>query len=530
MAALSAGNNVIFKPSSDAVLTAWQLCQCFWDAGISKKTLQFLPCSGREVGPGLTSHPGIDFIILTGGKDTGLSILHKTPGIYLAAETGGKNATIITDMADRDQAIKNVITSAFGNCGQKCSATSLLILEKSVYEDSNFRRQLVDASRSLHVGPAWDFSNKLGTLVKAPAGDLRHGLNELRNNEEWALIPQMVDRNPKIWSPGIKYGVEPDSYDHMTDFLGPLLSVMCAIDLNHAIELVNQTGYGLTSGIESLDSREQQQWQDTIFAGNLYINRGTTGAITLRQPFGGMGKSALGPGIKAGSPDYVSQFMEFEEHAKPLTGVINRECDLLRLANEWDTMQRWGTFGEYSEDIAKTVAAIKSYLYQMEQKFDRDEDFFHIRGQDNILRYLPITNILIRVHADDSIFETLARIAAARVAGCDFVVSLPEGVDNDVTSFLENRYGRALLKDKPVIFGSDEQLASTLHSLERIRYAAPDRIPAEIFEAASENGFFIGRTPVYMEGRLEIPHYFKQQSICNNYHRYGNLGERNDLE
>jgi len=529
VAALAAGNTVIFKPSSDAVLTAWQLCQCFWDAGISKKTLQFLPCSGREVGPALTGHPGIDFIILTGGTDTGLSILRQTPGIYLAAETGGKNATIVTDMADRDQAIKNVIASAFGNSGQKCSATSLLILEKNVYEDPHFRKQLVDASRSLHVGSAWDFSNKLGTLIKAPNGDLQHGLNELRNNEEWALIPEMINGNPQIWSPGIKYGVEANSYDHMTEFFGPLLGVMCAIDLNHAIKLVNQTGYGLTSGIESLDRREQQQWQDTIFAGNLYINRGTTGAVTLRQPFGGMGKSALGPGIKAGSPDYVSQFMEFEEHAKPQIGVISQECDLLRLANEWDILQRWGTFAEYGEDIAKTVSAIKSYIYQMEQKFGRKEDYFHLRGQDNILHYLPIKNILIRIHAQDSLFDTLARIAAARAAGCDFVVSFPSGLTNGVTKFLENRYGSALLQDKPVIHGSDKQLAENLHTLDRIRYAAPDRVPDEIFRAAAENGFFIARSPVYMEGRLELLHYFRQQSICNNYHRYGNLGERSDL-
>ncbi len=333
-----------------------------------------------------------------------------------------------------------------------------------------------------------------------------------------------------FWSPGIKYGVEPGSYDHMTEFFGPLLSVMCAMDLTHVIELINQTGYGLTSGIESLDRREQQQWQDTVFAGNLYINRGTTGAITLRQPFGGIGKSALGPGIKAGSPDYVGQFMEFKEHDKPLTGVINKECALLRLANEWETMVHWGAFGENSADIAQTVAAIKSYLYHMKKRFGRNQDFFHLRGQDNILRYLPITDMLIRVHADDSLFETLARIAAAKVAGCNFVVSLPKGLDNDVTSFLENRYGRALLKNKPVICGSDKQLANNLHSLERIRYAAPDRVPAEIFQAASENGFFIARTPVYMEGRLEMLHYFKQQSICNNYHRYGNLGKRSDLE
>jgi len=510
IAALAAGNTVIFKPSSDAVLTAWELCQCFWDAGISKNTLQFLPCSGSDVGPHLTGHSGIAAIILTGGTDTGLSILKQTPSIYLAAETGGKNATIVTDMADRDQAIKNVVASAFGNSGQKCSATSLLILEKSVYEDPHFRTQLVDASRSLHVGSAWDFSCRLGTLIKAPTGDLQRALQELAPQEEWALQPEMVDNNPKIWSPGIKYGVAPGSYSHMTEFFGPVLGVMCADNLDHAIKLVNQTGYGLTSGLESLDKREQLIWQDRLLAGNLYINRGTTGAVTLRQPFGGMGKSALGPGIKAGSPDYVSQFMHFQENGRPKIGVIQQESDLLRLSNEWDVMQRWGKFAENGEDIAKTVFAIRSYLYQMEQKFSRQEDYFQLRGQDNILQYLPISRMLIRIHADDSLFETLARIAAARVAGCDFAVSLPEGLVNGVTDFLQDRYGRGLLKENRVLYQSDQELVANLQTLSRIRYAAPERVAEEL------------------EGRLELLHYFRQQSICNNYHRYGNLGTRGE--
>ncbi|MEA2116281.1 MAG: bifunctional proline dehydrogenase/L-glutamate gamma-semialdehyde dehydrogenase [Thermodesulfobacteriota bacterium] len=530
VAALAAGNTVIFKPSSDAVLVAWQICQCFWEGGISKNTLQFLPCSGAQVGPQLTVHPGIDFIILTGGTDTGLSILKQTPGIYLAAETGGKNATIVTDMADRDQAIKNVIYSAFGNCGQKCSATSLLILEKTVYDDPHFRQQLVDAVQSMHVGSAWDFANKLGTLIKPPVADLQRGLNDLEIGEEWALQPIMLDNNPQIWSPGIKYGVRPDSYTHMTEFFGPVLGVMRADDLDHAIDLVNQTGYGLTSGIESLDKREQKKWQDKIFAGNLYINRGTTGAVTLRQPFGGMGKSALGPGIKAGSPDYVSQFMEFEEHGYPQTGVINQETDLLWLANDWEVMLRWGAFDTHSEDISKTIFAIRSYIFQMEQKFGRKEDYFHLRGQDNFLQYLPIKNMVIRLHPDDTLFETLARIAAARVTKCDPVVSLPEDLNNEVIDFLKGRYGKALLKNVAVVIQNDKQLQMSLLDIGRIRYANPNRVPGEVILAAVRIGFYISRTPVYMEGRLELLQYFRQQSICNNYHRYGNLGERGEVE
>ncbi|MBL0713887.1 MAG: bifunctional proline dehydrogenase/L-glutamate gamma-semialdehyde dehydrogenase, partial [Desulfosarcina sp.] len=145
-ASLAAGNTVLLKPASSAVLTAWVLCQCFWRAGIGKHTLQFVPCPGVGTGDILTTHPDVDFVILTGGTETGLKILKARPHGRLTAETGGKNATIVTSMSDRDQAIKNVIYSAFGHSGQKCSATSLLILEKEVYEDKDFLRQLVDAA------------------------------------------------------------------------------------------------------------------------------------------------------------------------------------------------------------------------------------------------------------------------------------------------------------------------------------------------------------------------------------------------
>ncbi len=528
--ALAAGNTVLFKPSSDAVLVARQLCRCFWEGGISKNTLQFLPCSGSTVGPRLTGHPGIDFIILTGGTDTGFSILEQSPGVSLAAETGGKNGTIVTDMADRDQAIKDAISSAFGNSGQKCSATSLLILEKTVYDDPHFRQQLVDAAKSLPVGSTWNFSHKIGPLIKTPSGDLEHGLKTLEIGEEWALQPQMIDENPQLWSPGIKYGVRPHSYTHMTEFFGPVLGVMRADDLDHAIGLVNQTGYGLTSGLESLDTREQKRWQNRIKAGNLYINRGTTGAVTLRQPFGGMGKSALGPGIKAGSLDYVSQFMRFEEHGFPKIGAIKRESGLLRLTNEWEIRLRWGKFGSHSGDIEQTIHAIRSYIYQIERKFGRSEDFFHLRGQENILRYLPISPMVLRLHPDDSLFETLARIGAARAAGCKPVVSLPEGLHNDITNFLEGRYGNRLLQGIRVVVESDTKVMRSLLDIGRLRYAAPDRVPEAVFQRAAEIGFYISRSPVYMDGRLELLQYFRQQSISNSYHRYGNLGERGEIE
>ena len=146
------------------ILVGWLLCRCFWRAGVSQNALQFLPGEGGSTGARLTGHPDVDFIILTGGTDTGLRILRERPDSVLAAETGGKNATIVTAMSDREQAVGNVVTSAFGNTGQKCSATSLLILEKNVYDDEKFKRQLTDAAATFKTGSAWDFASKMGPL------------------------------------------------------------------------------------------------------------------------------------------------------------------------------------------------------------------------------------------------------------------------------------------------------------------------------------------------------------------------------
>jgi RHH-type proline utilization regulon transcriptional repressor/proline dehydrogenase/delta 1-pyrroline-5-carboxylate dehydrogenase len=526
LAALSAGNTVIFKPASAAVLVAWELCQCFWRAGVSKNILQFVPCSGSSTGATLTHHPDVDFIILTGGTDTGMRILKERPAVFLAAETGGKNATIVTAMSDRDQAIKNVIQSAFGHCGQKCSATSLLILEKEVYDDPVFKKQLVDTARSFSAGSVWAFENRMGPLILPPSGDLKTALTTLEPGESWALQPENIGGNPHLWTPGIKWGVQPGSYTHRTEFFGPVIGVMCADNLEAAIDLVNQTGYGLTSGLESLDKREQALWKTRIQAGNLYINRGTTGAIVLRQPFGGLRKSALGSGIKAGGPNYVSQFMHFEETALPPVGAIQKDSGLLRLVAAWRIKLDGNRFSGMETDMEKTIRAIQSYTYWAEQEFRVEKDYFHLRGQDNILRYLPVGTVVVRIHADDTLFETLARIAAVRISGCAPIVSIPLELDNQITAFLNTREGRALLDKTPVVRQTDRELIRMIPTIQRIRYAHPDRVPSAVLEAAAERGFYISRNPVMMEGRIELLQYFQEQSLCDNYHRYGNLGER----
>ncbi|HEX5222109.1 MAG TPA: bifunctional proline dehydrogenase/L-glutamate gamma-semialdehyde dehydrogenase, partial [Verrucomicrobiae bacterium] len=400
-AALAVGNTVILKPASDTVLVAWELCQCFWRAGVSKRALQFLPCSGGGEGRKLVNHPQVNAVILTGGTETALTMLNDNPRLHLFAETGGKDATIVTAISDRDQAIKHILHSAFSHAGQKCSATSLLLLQAEVYDDPVFRRLLCEAVQSLKVGSAWDLETKMGPLIRPPNGDLETALKVLEPGEEWAVMPQPVEGNPCLWTPGVKYGVRPGSYTHMTEFFGPVLGVMRFEKLSEAVALVNQTGFGLTSGLESLDEREWDYWKEHIRAGNLYINRVTTGAIVLRQPFGGVGKSGFGPGMKAGGPNYVAQLMDFEDvtpakaEGTPTLPTLKTLCEGLRTASH--------------PEAERIAAAALSYERNQREEFGVEHDHFKLVGQDNVRRYLSVGSVRVRVHPDDSAFEIFAR-------------------------------------------------------------------------------------------------------------------------
>lgn len=522
-AALASGNTVILKPASNTVLVAHELCECFYRAGVPRTALQLLPCSGGSVGSHLVSHPDVDTVILTGGTDTALRMLEAKPDMRLLAETGGKNATIVTAMADRDQAIKHVIHSAFGHCGQKCSATSLLLLEQEVYEDEDFRKALVDAVESLKVGSAWEPKNKLGPLITPPSGDLEKGLKELEPGESWALIPQQGPTSSAVYTPGIKWDVQRGSYTHCTEFFGPVLGVMPFRSLAEAIEIVNETGYGLTSGLESLDDREQEEWLAGIQAGNLYINRSTTGAIVLRQPFGGMGKSAFGPGIKAGGPNYVAQLMHFAGDDDRTNMTVHNES-LAELA----TGLR-GLSGEFAEQAEALVSTIADYEVAAQVEFHQEHDHSRLIGQDNIRRYLPVQSLCVRVTEADSWFDIVARAAAAKAAGCRMIVSSPPGVHEDALRILHD-LTENWAADIEFLEQTDPDLMEAIESGEigRLRYAGPDRVPDSIRRAVIGRYVHIADDPVTPIGRVELLWYVQEQSVCIDYHRYGNLGARAD--
>ncbi|HYR57593.1 MAG TPA: aldehyde dehydrogenase family protein, partial [Chthoniobacteraceae bacterium] len=313
---------------------------------------------------------------------------------------------------------------------------------------------------------------------------------------------------------------------HLTEFFGPVLGVMRFTSLAEAIELVNATGYGLTSGLESLDDREQQQWQAGIRAGNLYINRPTTGAIVLRQPFGGMGKSSFGPGMKAGGPNYVAQFMRFEDRASAYEFADEADIANEHLADLHRRL-RLVDIGASAAEIDRLLAALASYDHAMRVEFGRAHDHFRLPGEDNFRRYLPIRHVRVRVHPDDSFFEVFARAAAACAAGCRVTVSAPPEAHLASVRALDELTDSWAARIEFVEESNDELAAAIRDArTERVRFAAPARVPRELRAVAAEHGVHLAGTPVLGEGRIELLWYLREQSLSHAYHRYGNLGAR----
>ncbi len=485
LAALMAGNTVLFKPAPEATLVGWHIVNALWDAGIPKDVLQFVPTTDDEVGKGLVTDERVDTVILTGAYDTARMFLDWKPDLRLFAETSGKNAMIVTAMADRDQTVKDLVKSAFGHTGQKCSASSLGILEAEVYDDEAFRRQLRDAANSLIVGPAWESQTTMAPVIREPDPKLHRALTQLEPGESWLLEPQMLDGNPNCWTPGIKLGVQPGSFFHKTEVFGPVLGLMRADDLDHAIELANGTDYGLTSGLQSLDDREIAVWRDRIQAGNAYINRGTTGAIVQRQPFGGWKRSVFGY-AKAGGPNYTF------------------------------SLGRWAD--KDAADEALLQRAERSYPYAWDNHFSFEHDPSQVLGESNVFRYRPIQRMILRVEAGCRPVDVQRVLAAAKACGVPVRISVAEGVSlpadlsTDANVVRENEAALiAAIDDKRYQY---EQRLRVLGAVSALVRDAANAAHVPIIDAA-----------VVSNGRLELRHYFKEQAVTQTTHRYGNILE-----
>ncbi len=459
LAALAAGNSVVFKPAPETPRCAEIVAECCWVAGVPSDVLQFVRTPDDHVGQHLITHPLVGGVILTGAEETARLFQSWKPEIKLFAETSGKNSLVITPNADLDLAVKDLAASAFGHSGQKCSAASLAICVGGVADSERFRRQLVDAVQSLAVGPQTDLVTTMGPMIHPPNGKLLQALTTLEPGETWLVKPERLTDD--TWTPGVRLGVKAGSWFHTTECFGPVLGIMTADSLDEAIQLQNATAFGLTGGIHSLDPEEIERWLDTVQVGNAYVNRGITGAMVQRQPFGGWKHSVIGPGAKAGGPNYVNQ------------------------------LGTWKQVEDSSPVKSKLVAAQKSDTAAWASEFSVEHDPTGLRSESNVFRYRPLPRIGLLIGEGTPAWEADRVRSAARTCGVPVVELTPT-----TTDFVSA-------------------------AIERVRVLGS--VPAAFRAAATAAGVHLAEDPVTSNGRIELLHYLREQAISRTLHRYGNL-------
>ena len=316
VAALVTGNPVLLKPAEQSSVIGAKLMEVFQEAKLPSGVIHFLPGVGEEIGPTLAEDPRVALIAFTGSRGVGMMLNRQAaelpPGQThlkrLIAELGGKNAIIVDDDADLDEAVLGVVQSAFGYQGQKCSACSRVIVLDRIH--ATFVERLIEATKSLRVAPAEDPGCKIGPVIDAEARD--RILAAIEKGKQEAKLAYAGDLGFLVSegtyvAPHIFVGVAPTATIAQEEIFGPVLAVLKARDLGDALDIANGTSYALTGGFFSRSPDNIQRVMREFRVGNLYINRKITGALVGRQPFGGFKLSGIG--LKAGGPDYLLQFV-----------------------------------------------------------------------------------------------------------------------------------------------------------------------------------------------------------------------------
>ncbi|MFB9745974.1 proline dehydrogenase family protein [Leifsonia shinshuensis] len=513
LAALAAGSGVVIKPAPQARRAAAVMVEALWEAGIPQELLALVDVAENDLGRQLVADPRVDRVILTGSYETAKLFRSWRPDLPLLAETSGKNAIIVTPSADYDLAVADIVKSAFGHAGQKCSAASLVILVGSAARSERFRNQLVDATTSLRVGYPQDPVSQMGPLIEPASGKLLHALTTLGADEEWLVEPRPLDDTGRLWSPGIRTGVQPGSYFHLTEFFGPVLGIMTARNLDEAIRFQNAIEYGLTAGLHSLDSDELAQWLDTVEAGNLYVNRGITGAIVRRQPFGGWKRSSVGAGTKAGGPNYLLGLGSWQPESGAsssslhLRGLEPRVSDLIESGQ---SSMDYPAFDLVRRSALSDAIAVATEYHQA-------KDVSGLGVERNIFRYRPVP-VAIRLSEGSGLPELLRVMAAATVARSPFTVSTSVALPRGTQQLLKSR-------EVEVVVETDEHWLSRVRgrrvTAHRIRLIGGD--PAAL--AAALGGtpdVAIYSGPVTPSGRIEVLPFLHEQAISITNHRFGN--------
>ena len=530
LSALASGSSVIIKPATQAARSGAVMVECLWEAGVPKDVLHLVQFNDRTVSSKLITDERVERLVLTGGYETAVAFRSMREDLPLLAETSGKNAIIVTPNADLDLAAADVVQSAFGHAGQKCSASSLVILVGSVAQSERFRRQLIDAVESLTVGTPDDLTTQMGPVIAPPADKLLRGLTTLSPGERWIIEPRelsgasplAVDASgvSKLWSPGVRENVQRGSEYHQTEYFGPIFGIMTAASLDEAIDIVNDIDYGLTSGLHSLDREEIAVWLERVQAGNLYINRGITGAIVQRQPFGGWKRSAIGAGTKAGGPNYLHGLVNWRDAPVETTSAtpIGAVRQVLDAAAQ---------VGLSDDELSWLTAAASSDAQASHDEFDVARDASGLGVERNILRYLPVTTT-IRATVGAPIAHTLRAALAGIAAQAHPVVSTADALPAALMQTLQRAGASVFTEDDAAWDRRVRGLAAKdgPHASARVRIVAPraqrEATSRAVYAAtAGKPDVAVYDQPVVSAGRVEMLPYLQEQAVSITAHRFG---------
>ncbi|MFE4724439.1 proline dehydrogenase family protein [Microbacterium sp. NPDC056736] len=537
LAALAAGSGVVFKPAPQARRCAAVVAEALWEAGVPRDVLALVDIDEGGLGRALVAHPDVDRVILTGSWETAALFRSWRPDLPLLAETSGKNAMIVMPTADLDLAASDLVKSAFGHAGQKCSAASLAILVGPVGHSRRFARQLVDAATSLRVGPPSNPLSEVGPVVEAPRGKLEWALTTLEEGEQWLVAPRQVDAGPeyagRLWTPGIRTGVQPGSRFHREEFFGPVLGIMHATSLSHAIELQNAVEYGLTAGLHTQNPDDLAMWLDRVQAGNLYVNRGITGAIVQRQPFGGWKRSSVGAGAKAGGPNYLMGLGRWRPTSgSPASATLHLRGLDTRIVSLIEAAQP--SLGYEAFEWLRRAALSDAIAWDRE--FGQVRDVSGIGVERNLFRYRPVDSVAVRATADAS-WQAVLRVAVAGLrAGSAMTLSAPVGLPQTVRRVLadegvgvfvetEEEWLQRLIRDEDIVAAAADADPAPRPSRVRLvggaeSVAALHRRLAEAVDGDPDLAVY--DNDVTTAGRLELLPFLHEQSVTITAHRFGN--------
>lgn len=322
-ASLVTGNTVVLKPSEESPLVAAKVVEIFYEAGIPKEALNFVTGPGETAGDALVKNPKTRYIAFTGSKEVGLLISEnagkKAPGqIWIkrtVLEMGGKDSIIVDDEGDIDSAVEGVALSAFGYQGQKCSACSRAIVSEKIYDA--FVQKIVERAKKITVGPSEDPANYMGPVVSETAMKTILGYIDLGKKEGKVLLGGgRAPGEGYFVQPTVIADVDPKARLAQEEVFGPVLAVIKAKDFDHALEIANNTEFGLTGAVYSKNPAKLEKAQENFHVGNLYLNRKCTGAMVGAHPFGGFNMS--GTDSKTGGKDYLLLFLQGKTVAEKL--------------------------------------------------------------------------------------------------------------------------------------------------------------------------------------------------------------------